>query len=304
VAGRQGDRGVGGGLATKIERRGLSTRWIIHGGASQQRFSLAPADGNELKVFFEHCRLESVDFSDIDFKSFYAAGCTFTRCDFSKAKFLQLEFGQPQVQRDWNRPIQPQDKRYPQTVYEECLFRWTRFDPDNTRFGNARFVRCTFDHAWLRKLFTRTAEFVGCRFVGKVIDCTFHGVITGDDIQRIGRSANDFRENDFRHADLIWTGFRGIDLSAQLLPESGSYAVLTDPLSRIELATRRAEETLSGELRDRVVHELKLLAQRIDGEHQFLIRKGQLGWQTPADVQELLWSYLANVQPPHGAIQT
>ena len=303
MAGRKGDPGNSGSLAATIERRGLSTQWIVHGNASKERFSLAPADGTELNVFFEHCRLDSVDFSDVDFKSFSAAGCAFTRCDFSKAKFLQFGFGQPQVQRDWNRPIRPQDKRYPQTVYEECVFGRTRFDPNNTHFGKARFVRCIFDHAWLRKLFTRTAEFVDCRFEGKVVECTFHGVISGDDIQRIGRSTNDFRGNDFRHADLIWTAFRGIDLSAQLLPESDSYAVLTDPPSRTELATRRAEEKLVGELQDRVVHELQLLGQLMEGERQFLIRKGELGWQTPADVQELLWSYLTD-RLPHSAIQT
>jgi uncharacterized protein YjbI with pentapeptide repeats len=287
-----GNPGDGTGLAATIERRGVSTRWIVHGSASQERFRLDPADGRELKVFFEHCRLDSVDFTEIDFKSFYAAGCTFTRCDFSKAKFLQLGFGQPQVQLDWNRPIQPQDRRYPQTVYEECLFGHTRFDPDNTHFGNARFVRCTFDHAWLRKLFALTAEFVDCGFVGKVIECTFHGVINGEDVQRIGRSTNDFRGNDFRHADLIWTAFRGIDLNSQLLPESDSYAVLTDPRSRIEFATRRALEKLTGEMQERVVHELQVLAQLIDDEPQFLMRRGELGWQTPAEVQELLWRYL------------
>lgn len=292
------------GLAAKIERRGLSTKWVLHGNASHERFNVAPADGKELMVFFEHCRLDSFDFGDIDFKSFYAAGCVFRRCDFSKASFLQLGFGQAQVQRDWNRQIGPRDERYPQTLYEECLFASTRFDPNNTYFGNARFVRCIFDHAWLRKLFTRTAEFVDCRFVGKVIECTFHGVISGEETQRIGRSTNEFRGNDFREADLIWTAFRGIDLGAQLLPESDSYAVLVDPLNRIELATRRADERLSGELQDRVVHELQVLAQLVRGESQFLIRQGELGWQTPADVQELLWSYLTDGPPPQGANQT
>ena len=157
---------------------------VIRGDAKDSRFDLLPADGHELVVFFERCRFDSVDFSGLDFRNFSAAGSTFAGCDFSKARFLQLGFGQPQIQRDWNRPIKPGDPRYLQTVYEDCVFRQTRLDPDNTHFGNSRFVRCQFDRAWLRKLFTRTAEFIDCQFVGKVIECTFAGTIPDKETAR------------------------------------------------------------------------------------------------------------------------
>jgi uncharacterized protein YjbI with pentapeptide repeats len=296
------------GLVRTVETRGLLTNWVIHGAASHERFSSEPADAKELKVFLERCRFEEVDFSGIDFASFYAAGSSFIRCDFTRTRFLQLQFGQPQIQRSWDRRIEPNDPRYPQTVYEACVFSHTRFDSDNTHFGNARFVGCVFDHAWLRKLFFFNAEFVECRFIGKVIDCVFDGRVIGvDAAQRIGRSTNEFHRNDFREADLIGTAFRAIDLDMQLLPESDSYSTLRDPIRQIEVARNRAEAELVGEMRDRVVRALDLLAGRTQWPGyagQLLIRKGELGWKLSAEVQDLMWMYLTGRRTPHTDSQT
>jgi uncharacterized protein YjbI with pentapeptide repeats len=282
-------------LETKVQRRGLDRRWVVHGDLKNQSFDLAPADGKDLKVFFEHCRLDSVDFSSMSFRSFYAAASSFSRCDFSGTRFVQMGFGQAQIQKDWGRPIRPRDPRYEQTVYQECLFRQTRFDPNNTYFGNVRFVRCVFDRAWLRKLFTWTAEFIECTFIGKVIDCVFHGTITDlEDQQRIGRSTNAFAGNDFREADLIWTAFRGIDLAAQKWPETGTYAILMDPARRIERAMGLAESHLAGDLQAEVLRQLGIQKQLIREERQMLIRRGELAFEAPAEVDDLMWAYLTD----------
>jgi uncharacterized protein YjbI with pentapeptide repeats len=238
--------------------------------------------------------MEEVDFSGLDFDLLYAAGASFVRCDFSDATFFQLGFGQPQVQKDYLRPIAVGDPRYPQTVYEDCIFRRTKFDPANTHFGNARFVRCLFDRAWLREmLFTHSAEFVDCRFVGKVVECNFFGTISDPDtVKRVGRRTNAFRGNDFREADLIWVGFREIDLDAQRWPESEDYAILTDPSTKIEAAIERARATLADNDLDQVLSALAVLARIHAGERQALLKRWELSLEAPAPLQQKVWDLL------------
>jgi uncharacterized protein YjbI with pentapeptide repeats len=252
-----------------------------------------PLDGT-LDVFLERVQFDSIDFSGIQFEQFWAAGSTFVRCDFSNARFRSLDFGLPQAQWGWRHLIRPGGRRYPQTTYEECIFRRTRFDPYNTHFGNARFVRCLFDRAWLRDmLFTYSAEFVGCRFVGKVIECNFFGTIPDrESAKRVGRTTNEFRDNDFREADLIWVGFHGIDLDAQQWPASDEYAILTDLQRRIQAAIERARAEVTGEELDRVLSELDTLARYYNRERQVLVRRSELGWEVPPEVQQRLWDYL------------
>ena len=283
-----------GGLESRLEHRGKASRWVVHGGLSRARFELHPGERSGLSVFLERVKMEEVDFSGLDFALFYAAGATFLRCDFSDASFFQLGFGQPQIQKYFRRAIAVSDPRYPQTVYEECIFRRTKFDPANTHFGNVRFVRCLFDRAWLRDmLFMRSAEFIDCRFLGKIVECNFFGTISDrDTVKRVGRSTNVFRGNDFRGADLVWVGFRGIDLAAQHWPESGEYAILTDPSTKIEAAIQRARATLGGDDLQQVVSALTVLAQRHAGERQALLKLWELTVDAPADLQHKLWDLL------------
>jgi hypothetical protein len=244
--------------------------------------------------------MQDVDFSGLDFELFYAAGANFVRCDFSDTSFFQLGFGQPQIQKDFMRSIAVGDPRYPQTIYEDCVFRRTKFDPANTSFGSARFVRCLFDRAWLREIFgTRSAEFIDCRFVGKIVDCTFFGTIPDPDTaKRVGRNTNAFRGNDFREAELIWVGFREIDLDAQRWPESGEYAILTDPPRKIEAAIEKARRTLVGNHLEEVVSALTVLARIHAGERQALVKRWELSYQAPPKVQEELWDLLVASRKP------
>jgi len=247
-----------------------------------------------LRIFLERVDMEQVDFSGLNFDLFYAAGSNFVRCDFSDAKFFQLGFGQPQVQKDYRRAIAVSDPRYPQTIYEDCVFRRTRFDPANTWFGSARFIRCLFDRAWLREIFgTHSAEFIDCRFVGKIVECNFFGTISDPDTaKRVGRTTNAFRGNDFREADLIWVGFREIDLDAQRWPESNDYAILRDPPARIEAAIEKARATLAGDDLNRVVSALAVLARVHANRRQALLKRWELLPEMPAGIQERIWDLL------------
>ncbi|MDQ6878464.1 MAG: hypothetical protein M3082_12390 [Candidatus Dormibacteraeota bacterium] len=286
-----------GDLKVSLERRGEFSRWVVHGELKRKRFDLeGPAAESGIRALLERTRLESVDFSGLVFDHFYAAGASFIGCDFSDTRFAQLGFGQPQIQRSWGWAIRPGDPRYAQTVYEACLFRKTRFDPDNTHFGNARFVRCVFDQSWLRNLiFTHTAEFLECRFVGKVIECNFWGDIEiPDEPKRVGRTTNEFRGNDFREADLIWVGFHHIDLDAQQWPESGEYAIVADPQRRIEAGIDQAQATLSAEDMNHILPELNLLARLYNDERQVLVRRSELARRTPPHIQQKLWEFLTS----------
>ena len=267
---------------------------VVHGRLSDARFELHPGERNELRVFLERVNMARVDFSGLDFGLFYAAGATFVRCDFSDATFFQLDFGQPQVQKDYRRPIAISDRRYPQTIYEDCVFRRTKFDPANTFFGSARFVRCFFDRAWLREmLFTHSAEFLDCRFAGKIVESNFFGTISDTETaKRVGRTINAFSGNDFRDADLIWVGFREIDLDAQRWPETGDYAILTDPPTKIEAAMAKARATLAGDDLARVVSSLAVLARVYANERQRLLKRWEFPPQVPADVQDRVWDLL------------
>ena len=285
---------TGSELQTRLERRGKSSRWVVHGSLSNAPFELHAGERTGLRIFLERVDMEQVDFSGLDFDLFYAAGSNFVRCDFSDAKFFQLGFGQPQVQKDYRRAIAVSDPRYPQTIYEDCVFRRTRFDPANTWFGSARFIRCLFDRAWLREIFgTHSAEFIDCRFVGKIVECNFFGTISDPDTaKRVGRTTNAFRGNDFREADLIWVGFREIDLDAQRWPESNDYAILRDPPARIEAAIEKARAMLAGDDLNRVVSALAVLARVHANRRQVLLKRWELLPEMPAGIQQRIWDLL------------
>lgn len=107
--------------------------------------------------------------------------------------------------------------------------------------GQARFERCSFDHTKMRMWFSHDAEFVNCRFAGPISSCRFFGrpVHAANPPRRV----NEFRGNDFRDAELIWTSFEGgIDLTAQKWPETGEYLWLDRVPERAEIARRKIEK--------------------------------------------------------------
>jgi hypothetical protein len=88
--------------------------------------------------------------------------------------------------------------------------------------------------AQLNGWFTWDADVIDCRFAGRLEGVVF----TATDID--GRGRNEIRGNDFRDADLVDVDFRnGVDLDAQLLPESEDYLRIRDLSSALRGA--RAE---------------------------------------------------------------
>ena len=190
-----------------------------------------PSDG----VSFQGAQLEDVDFSGLTLPKFRARGSTFERCDFSRAVLKEASFSLP-----------------PRSVYRDCRF--DRADLRQAQPGLARFERCTFERAKLDGWHGWHADFVDCRFSGRLRNIEFWAAPSQDPItprtperfreaMRRERPPNEFRGNDFRAADLENVEFLGgIDLDAQFLPEGPEYARLDirpETLDRVEAYVRR-----------------------------------------------------------------
>ncbi len=123
------------------------------------------------------------------------------------------------------------------TRYTECVFDRSRirFNPG----GLARFERCSFRDVDLRDWMCFETELVACLFTGRLRRSFFNGTVREELVQALGRTSNEFRDNDFSGMDLIDIGFRtGIDLSLQRLPTGEQYVCLSDA----ERALQRARE--------------------------------------------------------------
>ena len=76
------------------------------------------------------------------------------------------------------------------------------------------------------------AEFVDCRFSGRIERSKFFGRPVGACAAHTNRKRNEFSGTDFRMAQLFDTGFQfGIDIDAELWPESDEYVIVRDAAS-------------------------------------------------------------------------
>jgi hypothetical protein len=169
------------------------------------RFSAATPN-----VVLENVTARRVDFSGLRFLSFYADGCRFIGCDFSRVVVDWLPFGSGG------------------SLFRDCVFDGAQIGD----FGDVRLDRCQFVDADLKGWFTFAADLVDCRFAGRLSGVVFNG---RDDT---GRGENEFVGNDFREADLDDVDFRDIDLDAQLLPEGDEHIRLRDLQERLEAARK------------------------------------------------------------------
>jgi uncharacterized protein YjbI with pentapeptide repeats len=147
----------------------------------------------------------------------------------------------------------------------------------------ARFEGCLFEEARLDGWAARTAEFVDCRFIGRLLRVQFWGEPTGAGRPRavLTRSSNEFRGNDFVEAVLDDCSFKGgIDLDANLWPTSDRYVVLHDRARLIDGAMRRLDE-LSGDQQERARNTLRLLSSGgYERQRDVIVERALLG---PAD---------------------
>lgn len=240
-------------------------------------------------AWFEHVTVEEVDFQRAQFGDFnkekyggfYARGSLFVRCDFRRAKFDQGMLSHK-----------------PQTTFRECRFDgaelWERSQRQTISVGQTRFERCTFDGAKIRGWFSHEADFLDCHFAGKIDRCRFFG---RPPAQRgfldPPRDVNEFRGNDFREADLIWTTFEyGIDIGAQLWPESDAYIRFDRARERLGRIRPRVESWPDEEERKALVVELQLLEELKQDE--IFARRHEPDERIPLSLKDKLWELLTD----------
>jgi uncharacterized protein YjbI with pentapeptide repeats len=105
-----------------------------------------------------------------------------------------------------------------------CTFANSKLPGRNTHFGNSRFNGCLF-HDVLRStivdpLFTQSADFIACKFTGRVSCVVFDGMVSPANVRRLGRATCQIVRNDFSEATLKSVDFRAVDLSENTLPRA------------------------------------------------------------------------------------
>lgn len=212
---------------------------------------------------FEDAHLENVDFSGLRIALFTAVGSTFERCDFSRSV------------------IQGSLSGWPRSVYRDCRF--DRADLHNAGPDSGRFERCSFERAKLDHWRSWSADFIECRFAGRLRDVEFRGVApflppkgpVPENIRPFVTSEpspNDFRGNDFRNTDLDIVEFIKIDLEAQLWPDNPDLVRLDVRPETIDMAERAAEQLAPSE-RARAQWMLGWLRGRYAGQAEVLFRR-------------------------------
>src|SRR2546428_11141797 len=205
---------------TRRRRRSCRMRGSSRPGAVSPQDS-GPNQPTGAVISVGRAGLANVDFRKAKFDKFQLAVANFVSCDF---RGLQL-----------GERFAPFFTTRPRSVFTSCKFDGAdlrQISPEGTRFEKCSFEDARFD-GWT----PARAEFVECRFAGKVVSVTFSGRPAGPGSTRIDpvRSKNEFRGNDFRDAQLIDTVFVfGIDLDQQRWPVGDDYVRLDKFHRRLE----------------------------------------------------------------------
>lgn len=231
-------------------------------------------------VLLQRATIGDVDFAKATFDRLAPSGCTFVRCDFRKATL--------------DRRLLPLFKARQRNTFRECRFDGTDLrgiDP-----GASRFERCTFDGADLQGWNAVAAEFVDNHFAGRVAHARFYGRPWGPTAADIEprRTANEFRGNDFRDAELLDVAFlMGIDISKQRWPESDDYVRLDRIHQRL---TRGRSEILRWkdlEERGEALQMVQSLSFLYMAQNDVVARRSEPGVPAQPEVQRKVWSTLA-----------
>jgi hypothetical protein len=137
----------------------------------------------------------------------------------------------------------------PVVSYRDCKF--FRTSLDRVSPGYARFERCLFQNARIDDRDAMCAEFVDCKFSGRLRRVKFSGRPWGVRKARLEsiRTTNAFVGNDFSGAELEDCSILGgIDLDANLWPTDG-YLIIRDAHAQIARAARELESWTDEEAR-------------------------------------------------------
>jgi len=232
-------------------------------------------------IALQRAAITAVDFRRARFDKFSLGGCLFDRCDFRGMKL--------------DSRLAPLFVALPASVFLNCYFDGA--DLRRGRLGQSRFDRCTFDDARLDESRTETAEFIDCRFAGRLDGVTFYGSPPAADLGRLDppRRRNEFHGNDLRDADLIDVTFvAGIDMDRQRFPDDELHVRVEDFHRRLPRA--RAEVKLWYE-RERGPAEVMLatLAERWRDQDIVVARRWTPRIKASDRVQARVWELLEHI---------
>jgi uncharacterized protein YjbI with pentapeptide repeats len=255
---------------------------------SRARFEVEP----DQHVWFEEISVRGVDFSGLRFGTkdadggIHAHSCLFEDCDFSDVTFAVADLG-------WGG----------RTVYRRCTFDRAELHQVHAmnsqrmmafRLSEARFEDCTFLDAKIRGWLAHEADFVGCRFLGTIDRCRFFGRAPDRRWFRIKR--NEYRGNDFRDVEFIWSSFEaGIPIEDQLWPSSPEYIRLDRITERVAWAEREISVWSDDDRRQ--AENMLAGLQEDDQEEIFQRRIEPDTAPEEAEVQRRVWALLES-RPP------
>lgn len=232
-------------------------------------------------LVFDRGVLEDVDFLRASFDTLTITGSLLVRCDFRGIGF------EPRWQALFSAR--------PQNIFRECIF--DRADLRRLNPGQARFEACSFADANLDGWTSYCAEFIDCRFTGRITNARFHGRPWGPDAENIDppRDKNEFRGNDFTHVELKQTVFvSGIDVLAQHWPEEG-YVYLDRIHQRITRAHAEVMRWRDLEGRKAALALLQATSLLYGKQREVILRKGDPAVPTPPDVEQRVLDSLSRV---------
>ncbi len=233
-------------------------------------------------VMLERATLSDVDFRRVAFDHFAPRGCVFENCDF---RGVALE-----------RRIQPIFSSVPQSVFRGCRFDGVDFRRANV--GQSRFERCSFGEARIDAWNVTCAEFVDCRFTGPIARVRFYGRPWGHGAESLdpARTANEFRGNDFREAELIDVAFiMGIPIGAQRWPEGEEYVRLDRIHQRLTRARGEILRWRDLEARGAALDVVQAASFLYREQSEIVARRVDTTSPAPAEIQDRVWEVLASV---------
>jgi hypothetical protein len=247
----------------------------LHGG----RFTVAPEG-----ITFRGASVTGVDFSGLRIGHLQVEQSSFVECNFSRAHLANGNLGLAS----------------PPSTYIRCRF--DEADMRGVRPGAARFEDCRFDGAHLDGWLCFVAEFIDCHFAGPVRDLIVSGrPFPPERAEDLGRTRNAVHGNDFRAAELKGVEFvRGIDIDAQLMPDSDVYIRVPQAQARIAAVRREVEGWPDPIARAHAESMLRFYNMRGYEEQETIFARRDAPGTVAAAVRERIWAMLSSEERPGG----